>query len=63
MKTNKSFTKRIRVTKKGKLVVRKAGQDHFNATESGGTRMKKKRAQSLTVSNRVRRSYLSTISK
>ena len=63
MKTNKAFSKRIRVTKKGKLVVRKAGQDHYNATESGSTRMKKKRAQSLTVSNRVRRSYLSALSK
>lgn len=63
MKTNKSFTKRIRVTKKGKLVVRKAGQDHFNAQENGSTRMKKKRAQSMTVSNRVRRSFLSTVSK
>lgn len=63
MKTNKSFTKRIRVTKKGKLVVRKKGQNHYNATESGSVRMGKKRALSLTVSNRVRRSYLSTPSK
>jgi ribosomal protein L35 len=59
MKTNKSYTKRIRVTKKGKLVVRKKGQDHYNAQESGSTRMAKKRAQSLTVSNRVRRRFLS----
>ena len=63
MKTNKSYTKRIRVTKTGKLVVRKAGQDHYNAQESGKTRMSKKRQQSLTVSNRIRRSFLSTISK
>ena len=63
MKTNKSYTKRIRVTKKGKLVVRKKGQDHYNAQESGSVRMGKKRAQSLTVSNRIRRSFLSTTSK
>ena len=63
MKTNKAFTKRIRVTKKGKLVVRKAGQNHYNATDSGSVRAGKRRAQSLTVSNRVRRSYLSTPSK
>lgn len=63
MKTNKSYTKRIRVTKKGKLVVRKAGQDHYNATDKGSVRMGKKRAQSLTVSNRIRRSFLSTPSK
>lgn len=63
MKTNKAFQKRVRVTKKGKLVVRKKGQDHYNAQESGRVRMQKKRAQSLSVSNRVRRSYLSTPSK
>ena len=63
MKTNKSYTKRIRVTKKGKLVARMPGQDHFNAKERGRTKGVKKRAQSLTVSNNVRRSYLSTPSK
>lgn len=63
MKTNKSFTKRIRVTKKGKLVVRKKGQDHYNAQESGSTRRTKNQDQSLTVTNRVRRSYLSRPSK
>jgi ribosomal protein L35 len=63
MKTNKSYTKRIRVTKKGKLVVRKPGQNHYNATESGSTRMAKKRAQSLTVPTRIRRRFLSAKSK
>jgi ribosomal protein L35 len=59
MKTNKSYTKRIRVTKTGKLVTRKPGQDHFNAKERGRTKGVKKRAQSITVSNRIRRSFLS----
>lgn len=63
MKTNKSYTKRIRVTKKGKLVVRKKGQDHYNATESGKVRMGKRRDQTLVVSNRVRRAHLSKPSK
>ena len=63
MKTNKSYTKRIRVTKKGKLVARKPGQDHFNAKESRRTKGAKGRAQSLTVSNDVRRRFLSTPSK
>ncbi len=58
MKTNKSYSKRIRVTKKGKLVVRKAGQDHYNALESGGTKMKKKRVQSLQVTTAIRRRFL-----
>ena len=58
MKTNKSYTKRIKVTRNGKLVVRKSGQDHFNAKESGSTKGTKKRAQSLVVSNDVRRRFL-----
>jgi len=59
MKTNKSYTKRIRVTKNKKLVVRKSGQDHFNAKEGGRTKGVKKRAQSLQVSNDIRRKFLS----
>lgn len=64
MKTNKSYTKRIRVTKKGKLVARKPGQDHFNAKEGGRTKMVKRRGQTLTnVPKAIRRSFLSTPSK
>lgn len=58
MKTNKAYSKRIRVTKKGKLVIRKAGQDHYNAFESGGTKMRKKRSGSLQVTTAVRRRFL-----
>ncbi|MEK7101100.1 MAG: 50S ribosomal protein L35 [Patescibacteria group bacterium] len=58
MKTNKSFTKRIKVTRTGKLVVRKAGQDHFNAKERGRTKAVKNRPQSLTVTNDVMRRFL-----
>ncbi|MEK9184333.1 MAG: 50S ribosomal protein L35 [Patescibacteria group bacterium] len=58
MKTNKSFTKRIRVTRTGKLLVRKAGQDHFNAKERGRTKGEKGRVQQLTVTNDVRRRFL-----
>lgn len=59
MKTNKSYTKRIRVTKRMKLVARKPGQDHFNAKERGRTKGEKKRAVALTVPKRIRRSFLS----
>jgi ribosomal protein L35 len=34
MKTNKSLTKRIKVTKSGKLKVRKPGFNHFNSRQS-----------------------------
>lgn len=58
MKTNKSFSKRIRVTRKGKLVVRKAGQDHFNAKERGRTKNVKKRAQAIKLTSGSRRRFL-----
>lgn len=58
MKTNKSYTKRIRVTKNGKLVARRPGQNHFNARQTGQQRLKRKRTQLLTLSKRVTRRFL-----
>lgn len=58
MKTNKSYTKRIRVTRNGKLIVRAKGQNHFNAKQSGAARSQKRRAVSLVLSARVRRRFL-----
>ncbi len=34
LKTNKSYTKRLRLTKNGKIKARKAGFNHFNAKQS-----------------------------
>lgn len=59
MKTNKSYTKRIKVTRQGKLVARKPGQDHFNAKERGRTKGTKRRANVIQVTNRIRRQFLS----
>ena len=47
MKTNKSYSKRLRVTKKGKIIARAPGQNHFNAKESGKGRMRRRRAVSF----------------
>lgn len=47
MKSNKSFLKRLRVTKRGKIVARVPGHNHFNAKESGKGRQRRRRAQSL----------------
>ncbi len=58
MKTNKSFTKRIRVSRTGKLLARKPGQDHFNAKERGRTKGVKKRGVQLALSNRLMRRFL-----
>jgi len=58
MKTNKSYTKRIKVTKNGKLVARKPGQNHFNAKQSGTKRQARKRTQNLVLSKRITRRFL-----
>lgn len=58
MKTNKSYTKRIRVTRNGKLVVRAKGQNHFNAKQSGTKRAAKRRQVGLVLTARVRRRFL-----
>ncbi len=58
MKTNKSFLKRIRVTKRGKLVVRHTGQGAFNAKERSGAKSLKKRMSSLKLNTALRRRFL-----
>ncbi len=63
MKTNKSFTKRIKITRKGKLVARKPGQNHFNAKESRSSQLNQRRTQNLHVSKKVAQRYIFTASK
>jgi ribosomal protein L35 len=58
MKTNKSYTKRIRVTRTGKILARKPGQNHFNAKERGRTKGVKKRAVALSLNKRITRRFL-----
>jgi large subunit ribosomal protein L35 len=43
IKTHKATAKRFVITKTNKLKQRKAGQDHFNARESGNTKRNKRR--------------------
>ncbi len=50
MKTHKTISKRIKITKTGKLLKRKAGQDHFNARESGNVTRTKRRDISVNAS-------------
>lgn len=58
MKTNKSFAKRIRVTKNGKILSRKAGQNHFNAKESRSKQQNKKRMLKVLFSNKAKARFL-----
>ncbi len=50
MKTNKSFTKRLKFTKNGKVIARKPGQNHFNNRDSAKAGINKKRSAPFTIS-------------
>jgi ribosomal protein L35 len=41
-KSNRSLAKRIKITSTGKIFKRKAGQNHFNAKDSGKTGLHKR---------------------
>ncbi len=43
LKTHKATAKRFRVTKRGKILKRAAGQDHFNARQPGRITLRKRR--------------------
>lgn len=49
LKTHKSVAKRIRLTKKGKLLKRYGGQDHFNARDPGKITRKKRRDKAVSA--------------
>jgi len=47
LKTHKATAKRIRITKTGKVMQKKKGQDHFNARDKGKVTRSKRRLLSL----------------
>lgn len=47
LKTNKALSKRLKITKKKKLLIRYNHQDHFNAKESGNITRKKRGAKTV----------------
>lgn len=61
MKTNKSFAKRVKVTKKGKILVRKPGQNHFNAKERTKAKLAKGRSNEFPLGNKERSRFLVNI--
>ncbi len=60
MKTNKSFQKRIKLTRNGKLVTRRKGQNHYNAKDSGVQTIAKRRKDSdvIEMSNKTKSRFL-----
>ena len=58
MKTNKSFTKRIKTTPQGKLLARKPGQNHFRAKKSRAEKLDLKRPNAISLHTRTTRRFL-----
>lgn len=52
MKTHKATRKRFKITGKGKFVARAAGQNHFNARESGKITVQKHSDRVIAKVNR-----------
>ncbi len=62
MKTNKSFTKRLKITKNGKVVARKPGKNHFNAKESRSSQLNANRTQAFVMTSKVSQRFIKTAS-
>jgi len=58
IKTTKSYKKRLKVTKNGKILARATGQNHFNARERSRTSMKKHRMSPIHMDNKAKSRFL-----
>lgn len=57
-KTYKAFTKRLKITRKGKVLARIPGQNHFNAKESRSKQMKQKGFREFVVPKRTLKRFM-----
>ncbi|MBI5139430.1 50S ribosomal protein L35 [Candidatus Nomurabacteria bacterium] len=52
MKTNKSYSKRLKITKNGKILSRKPGFNHFNAKQSRTTQLAGRKGKNFVIKNK-----------
>lgn len=57
-KTKKSLLKRLKLTRKGKILKRKSGQNHFRAKSSRKKQLAQKRWQSFDIKKKNLGRYL-----
>lgn len=57
-KTNKSFSKRLKVTKNGKIIARKPGFNHFNAKQRRRAQLAGKTPQQFAMKNKMKSKML-----
>jgi len=60
IKTTKSYTKRFKITRTGKILSRRPGQNHFNAKERTRTSGKKHRMVIVHMDNKAKSRFLAT---
>lgn len=58
MKTNKSYSKRIKVTKNGKTLTRTPGHNHYNAKAPRRVQLDNKRWQPLKQAKKIIQRYI-----
>jgi len=51
-KTNKSYSKRLKLTKNGKILSRKAGFNHFNAKQGRRSQLAGKKGVNFVIKNK-----------
>ena len=54
MKTNKSYTKRLKVTKNGKILSRAPGFNHFNAKQSRTKQLSGRKMNAFRIKNKAK---------
>ncbi len=57
-KTNKSLSKRLKITRKGKILMRKGGQIHFRAKKKRSKELAQKKRVELKMSKKQLKQYL-----
>lgn len=58
MKTNKSFRKRLRITRKGKILIRQGGKIHFRAKQRRLKQLRQKKWREFKISKKLLGQYL-----
>ena len=59
IKTTKSYAKRLKITKNGKILARRPGQNHFNAKERTNKSLSKRRMKVITtMKNKAKSRFL-----
>jgi len=61
IKTNKSLTKRLKITKNGKVLSRAPGFNHFNAKQTRKKQLNGRKLKEQNFSNKIKRTYLANI--